>query len=56
MVEDGVEVADNGGDIAASVEGELGFLFLIASACLLGGPLLLLGRSYVQGISRTAQA
>jgi len=34
----------------------LASLFLIASACRFGGPLRLLGRSKVQGISRAAQA
>jgi hypothetical protein len=32
------------------------FLFLIASACLLGGPRRRLGLSKVQGISKAAQA
>ena len=38
------------------IEGESSLRFLIASACRLGGPRRLLGRSKVHGMSSAAQA
>lgn len=47
---------DVGDEKLPAPPGDSNLRFLIASACLFGGPLLLLGRSNVQGISRAAQA